>query len=151
MHRIAVMISIAILSCAVSAADMVDTPAARKEAAERYMRVADFRTLMDASLEAGVLSLPAEKRAEVVALAKKHIRYDVLEALVLSAMIKNFTTIELDALARFYGSPEGRSAMAKFGTYMADAMPILQTEMVRAVTAMQEEVSAKQASSDSGN
>jgi len=39
----------------------------------------------------------------------------------------------LNALADFYESPEGNSAMKKMGEYMADVMPTLQEEMVRAV------------------
>lgn len=68
-------------------------------------------------------SAPPEARAEVAALFKKHLRYDTLEGLALAAMMKHFTTQELDALAKFYGSAEGKSAMAKFGPYMADVLP----------------------------
>jgi hypothetical protein len=48
------------------------------------------------------------------------------------AMAKHFTTEELKALADFYGSPVGKSAMQKFGAYMADLMPIIQAEMIKA-------------------
>jgi hypothetical protein len=47
-------------------------------------------------------------------------------------MVKHFTTEELKALADFYGSPVGKSAMQKFGAYMADLMPIIQAEMMKA-------------------
>jgi hypothetical protein len=30
-------------------------------------------------------------------------------------------------LADFYGSPVGKSAMQKFGAYMADIMPVMQS------------------------
>ena len=48
------------------------------------------------------------------------------------AMVKHFTTDELKALADFYGSPVGKSAMQKFGAYMADVMPAIQAEMQKA-------------------
>ena len=48
------------------------------------------------------------------------------------AMVKHFTTEELKALADFYGSPVGKSAMQKFGAYMADVMPAIQAEMQKA-------------------
>lgn len=32
----------------------------------------------------------------------------------------------------FYGSPVGKSAMAKFGTYMAELMRVIQAEMIKA-------------------
>jgi hypothetical protein len=45
------------------------------------------------------------------------------------ALVKHFTTEELKALADFYSSPVGKSAMQKFGGYMADLMPTMQAEM----------------------
>jgi hypothetical protein len=48
------------------------------------------------------------------------------------AMVKHFTTEELKALADFYGSPVGKSAMQKFGAYMADLMPTMQAEIMKA-------------------
>ena len=51
-----------------------------------------------------------------------------LSKAMIDAMVKNFTTEELKALADFYGSPVGKSAMQKFGAYMADIMPVVQAE-----------------------
>ena len=53
------------------------------------------------------------------------------------AMVKNFTTEELKALADFYGSPVGKSAMKKFGAYMADIMPVVQPEIMKAAAKME--------------
>jgi hypothetical protein len=39
-------------------------------------------------------------------------------------------------LADFYGSPVGKSAMQKFGAYMADLMPVLQAEIIKAQAKM---------------
>ena len=47
-----------------------------------------------------------------------------------------FTTDELKALADFYGSPVGKSAMKKFGAYMADIMPVVQAEIMKAAAKM---------------
>jgi hypothetical protein len=51
------------------------------------------------------------------------------------SMVKNFT-IEEKALADFYGSPVGKSAMQKFGAYMADIMPVVQAEIMKAAAKM---------------
>jgi hypothetical protein len=48
-------------------------------------------------------------------------------------MVKIFTAQELNALADFYGSPVGKSAMGKFGIYMAEVMPALQQELIQAM------------------
>jgi hypothetical protein len=46
-------------------------------------------------------------------------------------MAKHFTVAENKALAYFYGSQVGRSAMNKFGAYMADIISVLQQEMLK--------------------
>jgi hypothetical protein len=51
-----------------------------------------------------------------------------LRTIMHDGMAKHFTADELRALADFYGSPVGKSATQKFGTYMADVMPAIQTE-----------------------
>ena len=55
-----------------------------------------------------------------------------VEKAMKKSLIKHFTADELKALADFYGSPVGKSAMKKFGAYMADVMPAIQTEMMKA-------------------
>jgi hypothetical protein len=47
-------------------------------------------------------------------------------------LVKYFTPDELEALADFYGSPVGKSAMQKFPSYMAAMMPTLEREIRRA-------------------
>jgi hypothetical protein len=47
-------------------------------------------------------------------------------------MVRIFTTDELKVLADFYGSPGGKSTMQKFGTYMADILPVMQAEIIEA-------------------
>lgn len=49
-------------------------------------------------------------------------------------LIIHFTADELSALADFYGSRHGKTAMSKFGVYMADLMPQLQVFIEQAVT-----------------
>jgi hypothetical protein len=42
-------------------------------------------------------------------------------------------TLDVEAaLAAFYGSPLGKSAMQKLGAYMADIMPVVQVEIMKA-------------------
>jgi hypothetical protein len=62
------------------------------------------------------------KELDIVALTKA----------MTDAMVKHFTTDELKALADFYGSPVGKSAMQKFGAYMAEVMPAIQSEVLKA-------------------
>ena len=55
-----------------------------------------------------------------------------------NSMVARFTVGEIDALADFYGSPEGKSVMKKLGLYMADVMPVIEAETMRAVERVKE-------------
>ena len=59
---------------------------------------------------------------------------EAVTTIMKQAMIKNYTADELKALADFYGSPAGRSATKKQGSYMVDVMPRIQEEVVKAVS-----------------
>jgi len=127
--------------------DGADTPQTRKEAAERYAKVSDVRKLMTDSVEAMTQRMPEAQREQFRAVMISHVRPEVLEAAMMAAMRKHFTTKELNALADFYGSEEGRSAMAKFGRYMADVLPLVQAEIARAFAEYQREQTPKPAKS----
>src|SRR2546429_7231859 len=127
--------------------DTADTPQARKEAAERYAKVSDVRKLMADSVEAMAQRMPDAQREGFRTLMITHVRPEVIEAAMMAAMRKHFTARELNALADFYGSEEGRSPMAKFGRYMADVMPLVQAEMARAFAEYQREQAPRPAKS----
>jgi hypothetical protein len=110
-----------------------DSPETRHLAAERYLQVADLPKLLGDITDQMARTVPEDKRELFKQLMTKHVRIDVLRDAMMASMVKNFTTRELNALANFYGSPEGRSAMAKIGSYMADIMPAIQAEMRHAV------------------
>jgi hypothetical protein len=131
-----------LLAVGVQAAEIDDTPATRMAAAHKYLAATDFVTLMDGSIRAGMRGAPDDKKEELFALAKRHIDYERIENICLGAMVKNFTTKELDAMAAFYGSPEGRSAMAKLPAYLGDIMPVLQAEIQRTLAEIKAEVDA---------
>ena len=73
----------------------------------------------------------------------KNLDMNAVANLMRAAMIKNFSADELKAIADFYGSPVGKSAMTKFGNYMADAMGPLKVELGKAVAKTQEEMKPK--------
>jgi hypothetical protein len=84
---------------------------------------------------------PEIYRGRYVNLMKKYIDVDVLERAMLAALVKNFTVSELNALANFYGSDVGKSVMKKFGTYMADVMPAIQMQVIKAQSDVERELS----------
>ena len=142
--RLLVLGTIAMLfAVTVAAADVDDTPGSRMAAAQKYLVALDFAKLMDGALRAGLQGAPEDKKEELFALAKRHLDYERVSELMVAAMVKNFTTKEINAMVVFYGSPEGQSALAKMPAYMGDVMPVIQSEVQRTVTAIQAEIEAK--------
>ena len=78
------------------------------------------------------VNVPPEQRQKFKETLTSSLDVDALTKAMTDAMVKHFTTEELKALADFYGSPVGKSAMKKFGSYMADVMPALQAEIMKA-------------------
>ena len=81
-------------------------------------------------------NLPADQRDQFKRVMTTQLDIPALSKAMMDSMVKNFTTEELKALADFYGSPIGKSAMQKFGAYMADVMPVVQAEIMKAAAKM---------------
>ena len=127
-----ILIALALLAAA-NAFALEDTPEARSEQADRYLAVTPPKDLFKDMAEQVSKSIPADKREAFTNALTKDLDTDALTRAVKGAMVKDFSADELKALADFYGSPIGRSAMKKFGTYMADVMPAIQNELLKAI------------------
>jgi hypothetical protein len=110
-----------------------DSEEERVAAAKRYLEVAQMGKMADDTATELAKTLPAEQRDEFLKFMHDAVRPGVLEQAAMASMVKVFTAEELNALADFFGSPVGRSAMGKFSVYMADVMPVIQLEMFRAL------------------
>jgi hypothetical protein len=113
-----------------------DTPETRRREAERYLQAVPPKALFEDMSDKMATNLPADQRQQFKQLMTKDLDIAALSKAMTDAMVKHFTTDEIKALADFYGSPVGKSAMQKFGAYMADLMPIIQAEMVKAQAKM---------------
>src|SRR5262244_3667918 len=113
-----------------------DTPETRRKEAERYLQVSPPKALFEDMADKMAANLPADQRDQFKKLMTTQVDIAALSKAMTDAMVKNFTTDELKALADFYGSPVGKSAMQKFGAYMADIMPVMQAEIVKAAAKM---------------
>jgi hypothetical protein len=114
-----------------------DTADKRAQAADRYLHVVPMQKMLDDMFSEMSKQMPPEQRDEIVAKLRAGIRVDMLERIAKDAMIKVFTAEELNALADFYASPNGASAMKKFGAYMSLIMPALQSELQQASLKLQ--------------
>jgi hypothetical protein len=117
-----------------------DSKEARTQAAERYLAVVPISQLLDDTFREMSKSLPEVIREGFVAQMRIVVRADVLEAATRASLVRHFTVDELNAMAEFYSSPHGASAMRKFGAYMADVMPAVQEEMILGLDHMERQV-----------
>jgi hypothetical protein len=109
-----------------------DTPETRRREAERYLQATPPKALFEDMADKMAANLPPAERDKFKQMLTSQLDIQALTKAMTDAMIKHFTTDELKALADFYGSPVGKSAMQKFGAYMADLMPAMQAEIVKA-------------------
>jgi Uncharacterized protein conserved in bacteria (DUF2059) len=93
-----------------------DTPETRRREAERYLQVNPAKALFEDMADKMAANLPADQRQQFKRMMTADLDIAALSKAMTDAMVKDFTTDELKALADFYGSPIGKSAMQKFGT-----------------------------------
>ena len=151
-HRFArvAILAAALVAATCIAGEIEDSPELRSTAADRYLAVADLRKQLVDGTEAMAQTLPEERRALFKTMMLKHVRLEVLAAASKASLVRNFTTRELNALADFYGSPDGKSALVKLSAYMADIMPILKMELSRAATETINEMQRRSNETQSG-
>jgi hypothetical protein len=111
---------------------VADTPENRRREAERYLQATPPKAMFADLAEKAAMNLPPADREKFKQMMTSSLDIDALTKAMTDAMVKHFTADELKALADFYGSPVGKSAMSKVGTYMAEVMPTIQAEMVKA-------------------
>jgi hypothetical protein len=131
------------LSAGSPALALDDTPATRAAQADLYLQAVPPGALLNDMTEKMAATMPENQRASFKTLMNQNLDINTLANVMRTAMIKNFTADELKALADFYGSPVGKSAMAKMGAYMADAMGPMMNELKRAVAVTQEQMKTK--------
>jgi hypothetical protein len=78
-------------------------------------------------------NLPETKRERFLDTMTKRFDFETINEVMIRSMVNRFTVREIDALANFYGSPEGKSVMKKFGLFMADVAPTIQAETTKAL------------------
>ena len=127
---LALLLSSACIGIPAQAQDTMDT---RQVAMQRHLRAVPMAKVMEDTYAEMAKQVPPEKRTEFIAAMRKVVRVDKIEEIAKRSMLKTFTTDELNALADFYSSKDGASAMKKLGVYMGDIMPPLMQEIERAV------------------
>ena len=132
MHKQIIFAALTLFTSSLFVFSATDTPETRRREAERYLQVVPPKALFEDMADKMAPNLPPDQREQFKRVMTTQLDIAALSKAMMDAMVKNFTTDELKALADFYGSPVGKSAMQKFGTYMADIMPVLQAEIIKA-------------------
>ncbi len=131
--KLQVFVLVVLTFCACSSVYCAtDTPETRRREADRYLQAVPPKALFEDMADKMATNLPADQRQQFKQMMTKDLDIAALSKAMTDAMVKHFTSEELKALADFYGSPVGKSAMQKFGAYMADLMPIIQAEIMKA-------------------
>lgn len=125
------------------AAEPADDTPAREAAIDRYFLLVPFTDMANEMSIEVAKQLPPEQRAEFIDMMKNEVRWDQIQSAAKASMVKNFSLAEIQALTDFMNRPEGKSVMAKMKFYMADVMPIIQSEMKRVVSAHQAPAKSK--------
>ena len=138
MRRIAVIcVTWIVAASAVGAVE--DTEANRLKEANRYLTATPPEEMVADMAKNMAKTIPEPKRKKFIEVMTKGLDVESLRKTMVEAMVKHFTADELKALADFYGSPIGKSAMKKFGPYMAEVMPKFQADVTKAFTQFMQE------------
>ncbi|MBS0214728.1 MAG: DUF2059 domain-containing protein [Proteobacteria bacterium] len=109
--------------------------AARQAAAKEYTDVVSMSRMMLEMSQEVTKQMPPDKRDDFIHMMTKEIDLNKIQSVAQDSLAKNFTLKELNAMTAYAKSPEGASAMRKMKLYMADIMPVMQSEIRRVMDA----------------
>jgi hypothetical protein len=123
--------------CAATLALILPTLAAnaqsdRRSAAEAYARVVDYPLLIEKAVTRKAAELPAAEREAFIEFITEEVDFEMTRFYAISAMVDLFEANELQALATFAATPEGRSALAKLPALGAILNPIIERQIADA-------------------
>jgi hypothetical protein len=101
----------------------------RRAAAEAYARVVDYPLLIEKAATRRAAELPAAEREAFVEFITDQVDFDMTRFYAISAMVDLFEADELEALASFATTPQGRSALAKLPALGAILIPIVERQI----------------------
>ena len=101
----------------------------RRSAAEAYARVVDYRLLIEKAATRKAAQLPASEREAFIKFVTRKVDSEMTRFYAISAMVDLFEASELQALASFAATPEGRSALAKLPALGAILTPIVERQI----------------------
>ncbi|MGH6884687.1 MAG: hypothetical protein ACREGK_01260 [Geminicoccales bacterium] len=101
----------------------------RQAAAEAYARVVDYPLLIEKAATQRAAELPASEREAFIEFITEEVDFEMTRFYATIAMVDLFEASELQALASFAATPEGRSALAKLPALGAVLTPIVERQI----------------------
>ncbi|MEO0365464.1 MAG: DUF2059 domain-containing protein [Pseudomonadota bacterium] len=126
-------IAVALLCTSANGFAIDDTPENRAAQAERLMAATPPEEIMEDMIENFTVNLKPADRDDFRRLMTEFFNLDLLKRTMRESMIRNFTADEMAAISALYETPVGKSAMENMAPYMAEVMPVIQSEVMRAV------------------
>ncbi len=117
-----------------STKSLPDNPENRATMAKRYLEIMKPKNMLEGVAKRVAPSIPEKERQAFMKVMESPELDQATHHIMLTALVKDFTVAELNAMVTFYGSPEGQSAYKKFVPYMDEILPQIQKE-VRKVAA----------------
>lgn len=122
-----------LLSSPVFAAPGQNPADAKAQLINEYFTHVPMKRMMDETTRELAKQVPAERRQQFIDAMTRNVRLEVLEQAARQSMAKHLTLAELTMFVEFIRRPEAQSAMEKMKFYMADLMPVIQQELMRAI------------------
>ena len=110
----------------------IDTEASRKTAALELVRVYPQSQIVDDMVDVLGAKMTRDQKFLFSEMLQHEMDWKLVDSANADALARNFTLAEIQAMTDFYGSPEGQAIMSKMGVYMAQLMPVIQRETLRA-------------------
>ena len=104
----------------------------RQTQAKRYLEANPPKAMAQALADQTATMLPEAERKPYLEMLTKYLDVKVIHQAMQTALMNHFTANELEVLANFYSHPEAKTALAKMDPYMAEVLPVLQAEMLKA-------------------
>ena len=120
-----------------------DTKENRAKEAARYLKAlppAEFVGDMIFNMAQG---LPASQRKEFIDNMTQNFDFDAVGKVTMDSLVRHLTAAELAAMADFYSSPVGKSAMKKINVCMAEMSPHVELELQKAFLKTSQAIGAK--------
>jgi uncharacterized protein len=138
------LLAILLMICLSGPARAADDAKSRMDAAIAYEKVTPTKELTDSMLVELENNPQLALTPEENKILKESIDTDAMRKAMLDAMVKHFTTAEIEALTKFYGSAEGKSITKKMPAYMNEFMPLFQQQIGTVIQKLMDARAAKE-------